>query len=243
MSTAPRPEVPYVTVDQMMEMDRAMVEDYHIDLMQTMENAACTLARLARDRFLDGNGHGRTVVVLAGSGNNAGGALGAARHLHHWGADVRVFVAVPPETLVGAPGQQVETLRRLGVPMEGAHAVLVAPPRALVVDGIIGYRLSGPPRNGAAVLVRWANSQSAPILALDVPSGVEPTTGAVLEPVIRATATLTLALPKTGLRAPGAAGCVGELYLADIGVPAALYAGLGVAAGDLFAGGEIIRLR
>lgn len=241
-STRPRPEAPYVTVGEMIELDRAMIEDYHIDLMQMMESAGRHLARLARDRFLDGSCRGRTVVVLAGRGNNAGGALAAARHLHNWGADVRVFLAVSPEVLAGAPGRQLETLRRLGVPIEGAYAVPAAPPRGLVIDGVIGYRLSGPPRGGAADLVRWANSQCAPILALDVPSGVEPTTGAVLEPAVRAAATLTLALPKTGLRAPGGAGYVGELYLADIGVPARLYAAWGVASGDLFARDDVVRL-
>ncbi len=149
---------------------------------------------------------------------------------------------MPPEALAGAPGRQIEILRRLGVSIEQADAVSATPPPQLIIDGLIGYRLAGRPRGGAADLIRWANSQRAPILALDVPSGVEPTTGAVLDPALRAAATLTLALPKTGLRAPGGAACVGELYLADIGVPATLYAGLGVASGDLFAGDDIIRL-
>lgn len=242
-STERRPAVPDVTRDQMIELDRAVVEDYHIDLMQMMENAGSRLARLARDRFLDGSSLRRRVVVLAGSGNNAGGALAAARHLHNWGAEIRVFVAVPPNVLTGVPGRQLEILRRLGVSIEQADAVSATPPPELIIDGIIGYRLSGPPRSGAADLIRWANSQGAPILALDLPSGLEPTTGAVLEPAIRAAATLTLALPKTGLRSSGGKVCGGDLYLADIGVPARLYAGLGVVPGGLFAGGEIVRLR
>lgn len=238
-----RPAVADVTRDQMIELDRAMVEDYHIDLMQMMENAGSSLARLARDRFLDGSSHRRRVVVLAGSGNNAGGALAGARHLHNWGAEIHVFVAVPPNVLAGVPGRQLDILRRLGVSIEHADAVSATPPPELIIDGMIGYRLSGPPRGGAADLIQWANSQRAPILALDLPTGLEPTTGAVLEPAIRAAATLTLALPKTGLRSPGGKVCGGELYLADIGVPARLYARLGVAPGGLFAGGEIVRLR
>jgi NAD(P)H-hydrate epimerase len=66
--------------------------------------------------------------------------------------------------------------------------------------------------------------QRAPILALDVPSGVDATTGTVFDPAIRATATMTLSLPKKGLDGPAMASHVGELYLADISVPPGLYA-------------------
>ena len=93
-------------------------------------------------------------------------------------------------------------------------------------------------------MIRWANSKEAPILALDAPSGVDTTTGQVFDPAIRATATMTLALPKEGLRAPGVGIQTGELYLADIGVPPSLYAKppLGLTVGNIFAQNEIIRL-
>lgn len=70
----------------------------------------------------------------------------------------------------------------------------------LVIDGLIGYGLSGPPRGATADLIRWANEQPAPVLSLDVPSGLDTATGTVFEPAIRAAATMTLALPK---RRPG----------------------------------------
>jgi NAD(P)H-hydrate epimerase len=94
-------------------------------------------------------------------------------------------------------------------------------------------------------LIRWANSQRAPILALDVPSGMDAGSGTVYEPVIRASATLTLALPKKGLRMPGAEALVGELYLADISVPPELYASLPLelSVGPLFCRADVIRLR
>ena len=82
------------------------------------------------------------------------------------------------------------------------------------------------------------------MLALDAPSGVDTTTGTVYDPAIRATATMTLALPKEGLRAAGVRQYVGELYLADISVPPALYAGSGLSfdVGPIFAQSEIVRL-
>jgi NAD(P)H-hydrate epimerase len=93
-------------------------------------------------------------------------------------------------------------------------------------------------------LIGWANETGAPILALDVPSGLETTSGTVYDPAIRATATMTLALPKLGLEAPDAEAHVGELYLADISVPPALYSepSLGIVVGELFAENDIVRL-
>ena len=80
---------------------------------------------------------------------------------------------------------------------------------------------------------------------MDAPSGVDTTTGVVSDPAIKATATVTLALPKEGLRGPAVAAQVGELYLADIGVPPSLYAGptLGLTMGNIFPHSEIIGLR
>lgn len=84
----------------------------------------------------------------------------------------------------------------------------------------------------------------APILALDAPSGIDTTTGTVFDPVIAAVATMTLALPKEGLRADGVANHVGEMYLADISVPPALYGKppLNMQVGPLFAREDVIRL-
>jgi len=78
-------DIRYLTTDQMIEVDRAMIEDFKIELIQMMENAGRNLASLARERFLDGDPIGKRVVVLAGTGGNGGGALVAARRLHNWG--------------------------------------------------------------------------------------------------------------------------------------------------------------
>jgi len=242
----PRVEtVPFLTTEQMIAVDRAMVEELHIDLMQMMENAGRNLAHLARVRFLDGAPVGKDVVVLAGSGGNGGGAMVCARRLHTWGAQVHMVLATGSDALAPATARQRDILERMGVGVERTNAVGRVQNVSLIVDGIIGYRLSGAPRGAAAEAIGWTNAQAAPVLALDVPSGIDATTGAVYSPAIRATATMTLALPKAGLRAPAAAEHVGELYLADIGVPPALYARLlAVPVGPLlFAHDEIVRLR
>jgi NAD(P)H-hydrate epimerase len=242
--------IPWLTTEQMIEVDRAMMEDFRIDLVRMMENAGRNLAHLARTRFLDGDPRGQRVVVLAGTGGNGGGALVCARRLANYGAAVKVVVTKPDAAFSRVPGEQLDILRRMGVPVG-----LDTPPvtlrqaqddarPALVIDGVIGYSLKGAPRGAAAELIRWANAAGAPILALDAPSGVDTATGVVFDPAIRATATMTLALPKAGLRAPGVAEVVGELYLADISVPPALYAepALELSVGPIFAQSDIVQL-
>jgi NAD(P)H-hydrate epimerase len=236
--------IPWLTTEQMIEVDRAMMEDFRIDLVRMMENAGRNLAHLARTRFLDGDPRGQRVVVLAGTGGNGGGALVCARRLANYGAAVKVVVTKPDAAFSRVPGEQLDILRRMGVPVGRAEAISETEQPELVIDGIIGYSLKGAPRGAAAELIRWANAAGAPILALDAPSGVDTTTGVVFDPAIRATATITLALPKAGLRAPGVGPHVGELYLADISVPPELYAepALGLSVGPIFAKSDIVRL-
>lgn len=237
-------DIPWLTTAQMIEVDRAMMEDYRIDLVRMMENAGRNLAHLARARFLGGDPRGKRVAVLAGTGGNGGGALVAARRLHNYGAQVQVYVTKPDADFARVPGEQLDILRRMGLLIGRTEDITQSRQPDLVLDGVIGYSLRGAPRGAAADLIRWANAAGAPILALDAPSGVDTTTGAVFEPAIRATATMTLALPKVGLRAPGVAAQVGELYLADISVPPELYAGpaLGLTVGPIFAPSDIVRV-
>jgi len=195
--------IPYLTTSHMIEVDRAMMEDYRIELIQMMENAGRNLAALARGRFLNGNPSGKHVVVLAGPGGNGGGALVAARRLSNWGAKVQVFITQPGQDFTPVPSHQLDILERMNVPVSQAVAIEDGAQINLVVDGMIGYSLKGPPRGASKDLIQWANHQSAPILALDVPSGLDITSGTVFDPAIKAAATMTLALPKKGLRAPG----------------------------------------
>ena len=237
-------KVPFVTTDQMKEVDRLMVERYGILLVQMMENAGRHLAHLARQRFLNGDPRDKLVHVLAGSGGNGGGGMVCARRLSNWGATVKVWVTAPESKLADVTGHQFTILEHMGVPINVASEKPDLPPADLLVDAIIGYSLRGSPSGPAADLIRRANEHEAPILALDIPSGVDLTTGGVHSPAARATATLTLALPKQGLRADDAKQHVGELYLADIGVPPELYSdpALGLDGGPIFAQEEILRL-
>jgi NAD(P)H-hydrate epimerase len=237
---APRP-LPTVTRTQMQEIDRIMVDELGIELLQMMENAGANLARLARERFTPSH-----VLVAAGTGGNGGGGLVAARHLHNAGIAVSVVTTRPADAYRGVPAHQLAILDRMGlplldsVPIAGSHAA----PIDLIIDAVIGYALEGQASGRAAQLIDALDEIGAPILSLDAPSGVDVSTGHALGAHIRATATLTLALPKTGLVGSPA---VGEHYLADISVPADLYAEIGAVAGaavaPIFRDGPILRVR
>jgi NAD(P)H-hydrate epimerase len=235
--------VPFLTTAQMVEVDRAMVEDYGIRLIQMMENAGRNLAHLARVRFFWGEPKGQSVAVLAGVGGNGGGALVCARRLRGWGANVEVFVTKPRAELTEVPRHQLGIIEAMNIPVRvGAPSTGTA--FDLVVDGVIGYSLDGAPRGTSASMIRWTVAQSGPVLSLDVPSGVDSTSGSAFDPATSATATMTLALPKEGLRASSVRAHVGELYLADIGVPPELYGRppLRVQVSALFAESDIVRL-
>jgi len=228
--------LPALTTAQMAEVDRLMIEEYGILLIQMMENAGRNLAELAR-RLLGGRATGRRVVVLCGTGNNGGGGMVAARHLHNQGADVRVKLSADPARLQDTPAHQWRILQAMGLATPDDPDLRQAD---LILDALIGYGLTGDPHGAVAEWIHRANAAHRPILALDTPSGLDATTGLPSDACIRAAATLTLALPKTGLLRPAARPFVGDLYLADIGVPPQLYRRLGLQVGPLFAEDTIV---
>jgi NAD(P)H-hydrate epimerase len=206
----------WITADQMREVDRVMTEDLHIELIQMMENAGRSLARLVRERFAPSS-----VAVYAGAGGNGGGGLVAARHLANAGVAVTVVLAPHRADIRGVPADQLDIAVRMGV------SVVDDPVDVdLAVDALVGYSLVGDLRGRVADLVAGTRRASI-VVALDGPSGVDTTTGRVGTPSVEADATLALAMPKAGLRGTTAAG---ELYLADISVPRSVFVGLGVPA-------------
>jgi NAD(P)H-hydrate epimerase len=166
----------------------------------------------------------------------------AARLLHAWGARTTVILVKPREDLSGIVAHQLEILDRMGIPVRepGSDAL---PSADLIIDGLLGFSLHGDPRGEAARIITLANAHEAPVLAIDLPSGLNATSGGVGDPCIQAAATATLALPKQGLvSAPGR--ITGEIWLADIGVPPDVYRQVGVIVpGDIFAAVSIVRYR
>jgi NAD(P)H-hydrate epimerase len=231
-------DIPVLTTSQMVEVDRLMIEEYQIELIQMMENAGRNLAELAR-RELGGQVAGKPIAILCGAGNNGGGGLVAARHMHNWGAEVRLNLAFDASRLKEVPAHQWRILSQMGLDTK-ANTDLTGVD--LIIDALIGYGISGDPRQPVAGWIESANNSGKPILALDAPSGLDATTGIPGNPCIKAAATLTLALPKTGLLTRQAKNYVGELYLADISVPPELYLHLGIEVPNLFASDSILKV-
>jgi len=213
--------VPAVTAEQMREVDRLAVEEFGLSILQMMENAGRNLALNAMDMLGTVSG---VVTVLAGAGGNGGGGLCCARHLHNRGFTISIILDREPEALSGAAASQLHILRVAGVePAELSRAGELIAQSDIVIDALIGYSLRGTPKGTVAQLIATCNQYASRILSLDVPSGLNATTGEMPGVAIQPERTLTLALPKTGL-----AGIQGELYLADIGIPPELYGRLDI---------------
>ena len=211
----------------MTEVDRVMIEELEIDLVRMMENAGRSLATLAIDLF-----EPESVRVLAGSGGNGGGALVAARHLRNRGVDVRVTTTTTPDRMSPVTAQQAQILERIGVEFSERPDDV-----DLVLDGLIGYSLSGAPRGRALELIAWSHGRT--VLSLDVASGVDAESGAVPGDAVRASATMTLALPKTGIVGHTNTG---RLFLADISVPPQVYSAFGIDLRTPFGASPIVEL-
>lgn len=214
---------PVIDTEQMIEVDRLMLETYHIELIQMMENAGRCLAIVAKDHFFEGSVANKHCIILAGTGGNGGGALVCARRLANWGAQVEVFVTAAKEKMTPIPAHQATILENMGVSINFGQNITPKKATHLIIDGIIGYSIAGDPYGIPKSFIDWANQQSTPVLSLDTPSGLDLTSGTIHHPTIKANATLTLALPKKGLFSKEVIPIRGELFLGDISVPPNLY--------------------
>jgi NAD(P)H-hydrate epimerase len=220
-------QIPAVTAEEMREVDRIAVEETGPNLYQMMENAGRNLALLAI-ALLGESWRNAEIVVLAGSGGNGGGGICAARHLANRNVKVELCLARPDlfsevtgwqrKIFQSTAGREVDSIRLVGLQPD------------LILDALIGYGLKSAPDGGMSHLIEWANASGAPTLALDVPSGLNATTGDTPSAYTVPKWTMTLALPKTGLLPEK----TGELFLADIGIPAATYRRLNLKYEDPF---------
>lgn len=224
----------------MAEIDRVAVEELGISIEMLMENAARQVALACRAVL--GSVEARRIVCLAGTGNNGGDALAAARRLHAWGADVRCVATAARDRLHGDLNKrQHDILGRIGIAVAGVEAAHLDG-ADLIVDGLLGYSVRGAPRGDTELLIREADRSRVPIVAIDLPSGLDPDSGTPLGVAIRAAVTVTLALPKAGLLRTASTNLVGELLLADIGIPPRAYERFGIDARRCFVDGDLVRV-
>lgn len=228
-------QLPALTEDQMREVDRIAMEDFGLGVLQMMENAGRNLALHAIENVNDPNAE---IVILAGSGGNGGGGISCARHLRNRGYLVRLILTRDPSELGGSAGAQYQIVEKAGLRATAAsEAEEHLRQAALVIDALIGYSLKGAPQGITKDLIETANEFSERTLSLDIPSGFDSTSGKTPGIAIQPHRTLTLALPKTGLR-----NVPGELYVADIGIPPEVYLPLGITLEPFFGGAYWVRI-
>ena len=232
---------PALTIEAMAQLTKLVVDAYYVTRLQMMENGGRALAELAR-QLLDGDVSDRPITILAGRKGCGGTGLVAARHLHNWGAWVQVVTTHPPEEYDRLPAFHLAALQAADIATTWAEDGWELPPSDLLIDALIGTGLVDSPHSAARELILLANSSQAPVLSLEMPSGVHPDTGEPASPHITATATLSLGAPTQGVRADGVQAICGVCYLADIGIPLAAYEKAEIEMPLLFATESIIRL-
>lgn len=231
----PWSQVKTVSSAALRQADVSARQQFGIEPLQLMEVAGWQVARFV-EAFVGGI-RGKRVVVVAGSGNNGGDALVAARFLHQRGALVRATIvrARDPASLAS---RHATTLERLGISLLEAPAG-IEPAADLLVDGLLGTGIRPPLREPAPRIIQAMNATRLPILAIDVPSGMDADTGNGAEEAVVAAATVTLAAPKAGLARTANAG---RLFLADIGMPPSLFMADAEAIAGLYRMGDLIEL-
>jgi NAD(P)H-hydrate epimerase len=202
-------------------LDREAVEQYGIDEMLLMENAGgATVSVMAREL---GRLAGRTITLVCGGGNNGGDGFVIARKLLSAGALPRVIIAADSSKYRGAAARNLRVIENLPlqrVIFEGLSSVLPLLEECdAVVDALLGTGIDRPVRDGYADLIDAVNASGKRVFSVDIPSGVNGDTGAVMGTAVRASCTVTYGLPKIGnLLYPGYA-LGGKLFLSHISFP------------------------
>jgi NAD(P)H-hydrate epimerase len=186
-----------------------------------MENASRAVADEACEML--GGGCVGGILILCGGGNNGGDGLAAARHLHNRGAQVTIALATDPASYKGDALINWRIVQAMGLPVASAQPPLIERPGALlIIDAIFGTGLDRQPRDPFPPIANAVERTGLPVLAVDVPSGLDCDTGKPLGACIRATRTVTFVAEKAGFSQPEARHWLGGVVVGDIGCPAEL---------------------
>jgi len=208
-----------VTPQQMAEMDKFTIEQIKIPGIVLMENAGRGTAKIAEE--LLGNAAGADIAIFCGAGNNGGDGYVIARHLLNRGAFVKTYVLTDREKIKGDAKTNLGVLEKMGCNVHFIKDItdISEGTPDLIVDAMLGTGVKGAPRGLYAEAVEFINTLNAPVISVDIPTGVDGLTGAVEGPAIQAEVTATMALPKRGLLFSPGRDHVGRLEVVDIGMP------------------------
>lgn len=218
-----------VTTQEMKEIDKLAIEKYGVPGIVLMDAAAKQVADVVSEQLANKSPLGK-VVVLCGGGNNGGDGFGAARWLHGYGIQVKVFLlGTVVAKLSGDAAAEAAMLKAAGVAVtevvkeEDWFAVELALERAaVVVDAILGTGFSGELRPAAKRACQLINQLAQHVVAVDVPTGVNADDGSACADAVQANVTVTMALPKTGLLLYHGKRLCGSIVVANIGMPSKL---------------------
>ncbi len=216
---------PVFSTDAMREADRRAISEFGLPGFTLMEIAGRGAADAIEETF--GSMTGRHVLVLAGKGNNGGDGFVVARVLAGRGAHVRVVTTATEDSATEDTVHNLRLFRTLAEHddhltldlFEDIRRLSAAPPPDLVIDALLGIGVAGPLREPVDALARWANEQDAPVVALDVPTGLDSDTGLAQDNAIRTHLTVTMAAPKVGLFLNDGPTLAGRIEVVDIGIP------------------------
>jgi NAD(P)H-hydrate epimerase len=211
---------------QVRDVDRRAIADYGMSGLVLMENAG----RGATDflcRLLEQSGKPcGPVAVIAGKGNNGGDGFVIARHLDLRGISAKILLLANPADLTGDAAANYQILKKADLPIEVFDKTIDVnrfnqelSGAAWLVDALLGTGAIGEPKSPYAEAIDCMNASGIPILAIDLPSGLDCDTGAAAKHTIRAAATCTFVAAKPGFFTPIATAYVGQLHVQDIGVP------------------------
>ncbi len=203
------------SIAEIRKLEHDVISSWGMPQLLLMERAALAVAEVTRRLCVS---HGPRITVVAGWGNNGGDGLAAARLLKGWGLEPVVAMLDGPMT--PACEQQLDWARRWGVPVVPLGDRL--PPADVTIDAVFGFGLNRAPEGAAQRAIARLNADPAPIVAVDLPSGLDGTTGIPLGETVRAHHTVALGALKTGLVTDPALDTIGHLWLGDLGFPETL---------------------
>jgi len=209
------------SVNEMLEIEEEATKQLAISTRDLMENAGKAIADEAAGMV----SAGEHIVIVCGKGNNGGDGFVAARYLNEMGYVPTVFALAPAEQLSEDARDALSSLHAASVKSiildEYNLDNLAAGLRkaALIIDSVFGFSLKGAVRGIAGDVIKIINVVSCPTLSVDIPSGLESDTGRIHGVCVWATKTVTFTCPKNGLVTYPGADTVGDLVVADIGVP------------------------
>lgn len=214
---SPEPSPPLVfTREAIREVDRRCIHDFGIPGIVLMENAASALANRALAMIESHNCD--SAIIAAGPGNNGGDGFALARKLSNAGINITILQCADPERIAGDARTNRDIAAAMRIPIQ-PFDTSAKPDNALIIDALLGTGITSAPRGDIATAIDWINNAGLPVLAVDIPSGMDCDTGEPLGPIITAQETVTFVGWKQGFTNPGSRRYTGAITVGDIGAP------------------------